>query len=654
MRKRKNSGDARIALKPVKTMIPSAEPIELVAYYPEFRSDYPTCELQTKRWLVENARDNWVSIDAGANVGYHSILLGRKSPSGRVFAFEPTSTAAMLKENIAHNGVENIEVVQKALGNELGIRREQVYRIWGESAEEDEYDFTTIDAFVRERDLKVLHFIKIDVDGFNLEILFGATETLARFSPIVLVEVNHALATRGFTASEIYDFMLKNKYGRVLILDKDNYVFFKDWELGEPWPSRLELSFDHRQCDAADDLEFLWEQSRPVEVQLSIANGAKSPEPRYFHSDDPPWHYVVTAGLENCTDAEAVGIQVDLQGGSLGVFVSDTTGSNLLTPEITINRPGRSETRFVLPAREGKILVFRKTTAERLEFSIEAVQQGPVAVRQTLQPLLNEFGTRELEELTGYGAAETWNPKPLGMVIPILIDDLIRMLGRADLTPSADSSAPHDPADHLMERDDAPVLAQIFRAVKPAKHLEIGTWEGFGATLCARNCEAQIWTVNLPEGEVTDDGARYTSSREPFHPANPFRGGKSDDLVTTGWMYREAGFSNRVTQLFGDSARMTPADFGQDSFDTVFIDGGHERDIVLSDQRNALQLTGRDGIIMWHDFSLNPEVVKKQPASRGVVTAVSDDIDRLSNDYSLFWVKDSMVMVAVPRNRALG
>ena len=649
MRNKKNSREIASKPAPLRTIIPGGDSIELVAYYPEFYSYYPTCELQTKRWLVENARDNWVSIDAGANIGYHAILLGRLSPKGRVYAFEPTSTAEMLRENVAHSGIENVEVVEKALGVEQGVRREQVYRIWGQSAEEDEYEFTTIDAFVRERNPATLDFIKVDVDGFDLEVLFGAKETLARYSPIVLVEVNHALATRGFTASEVHDFMLTNKYGKALILDKDNYVFFKDWQLGEPWPSRLEMLFDHRRSEATDNYEFVWSQSRQVDLDLVTANGTSVVGDKYFQSDDPPWYYAVTTSLKNFVGAEAVGFQVELRSGSLGVFLSDSAGSSLLTPEVVINRLGRSEGWFVLPAREDKSLVFRKTTSEPLGFSIEEIRQGVLAPRQTDRPLLNEFGSKDLEELIGQRDEGSWDSKPLGLVTPISADNLVRLLGGSPSVRRVEMSAPHDSADHLMERDDAPILAEIYRVVKPSRHLEIGTWEGFGAALCARNCAAHIWTLNLSEGEYADGGARYTSSREPFHPGNPYRGGKSDDAVTTGWMYREAGFSHRVTQLYGDSARMAPPDFGQDSFDSVLIDGSHERDVVRADQINARHLAGPNGIVIWHDFTLNPEVARNQPASNGVIAAVSDDLGVLARDHSLYWVVDSMILVSVPK-----
>ena len=51
-----------------------------------------------------------------------------------------------------------------------------------------------------------LDFIKMDAEGYEPEILDGAKETLSRFSPVMLIEVNRpVLAQRGMTPADIYD-----------------------------------------------------------------------------------------------------------------------------------------------------------------------------------------------------------------------------------------------------------------------------------------------------------------------------------------------------------------------------------------------------------------------------------------------------------------
>jgi hypothetical protein len=115
----------------IHTNVPGRPAIELVAYYNEFLQYYPNCEMRTKQWLVEHVRPDWVSFDCGANIGYFSILLSRLAPQGRVYAFEPTETHAMLLRNLAHHGAGNVTAERQALGNRSGEHEDNIYRIWG-------------------------------------------------------------------------------------------------------------------------------------------------------------------------------------------------------------------------------------------------------------------------------------------------------------------------------------------------------------------------------------------------------------------------------------------------------------------------------------------------------------------------------------------
>src|SRR5512139_3875085 len=132
------------------TKIPGRPDIELPSFYESFAWYYPNCELQTKQWFVKNAKADWVYVDCGANIGYYSILFSQLSPQGRVHAVEPTSTAAMLEENLAHNRCENVVVHRYAMGQYSGRRVEKIFRLWGGAPEELEYDFTTLDQFVEQ------------------------------------------------------------------------------------------------------------------------------------------------------------------------------------------------------------------------------------------------------------------------------------------------------------------------------------------------------------------------------------------------------------------------------------------------------------------------------------------------------------------------
>jgi FkbM family methyltransferase len=205
--------------------VPGHADVELICYYDQFLGYYENCEPETKRWFVEHAKPDWVMLDCGANVGYYSILFSRLCPKGRVYAFEPTETAEMLRENLRHCGAErNVEVLRLALGSKRGDFEESIFRIWGEGAERQVYSFTTIDAFVSERRL-VVDAIKIDVDSFDFEALLGAERTLVGQDPYVMVELNHALAVRQQSIAEVLHYMARLGYRECESYDRENFMF---------------------------------------------------------------------------------------------------------------------------------------------------------------------------------------------------------------------------------------------------------------------------------------------------------------------------------------------------------------------------------------------------------------------------------------------
>lgn len=205
--------------------VPGQDPVFLKKGYSVFSSWYPNCEMEHKEWWVKNIRPDWVIIDAGANIGVFSVLFGRMA--SKVYAFEPTDTVEILRENLGANGLTNVEVVPLALGKEKGIIRDSVFKIWGEPPEIRQYVFTTIDDFVREKNIKI-DAIKIDVDSYEYELLLGAENTLVQQSPYVTVEVTvDALAIRNIKPDDIKQYMEKLGY-RCMKVFGENHLFVKN------------------------------------------------------------------------------------------------------------------------------------------------------------------------------------------------------------------------------------------------------------------------------------------------------------------------------------------------------------------------------------------------------------------------------------------
>jgi FkbM family methyltransferase len=165
-------------------------------------------ERSTLRTLQKLANPGSVVFDIGANIGAHTLGLARSvGPAGRVFAFEPTDFAfAKLKRNLALNPEldSRTRAHQILLAEETGAQLPPaIYASWpllsndalhpkhcGRLSTTSHATVNTLDAFVESEGINRLDLIKIDVDGHEYPVLRGGARTLARFQPVLLMEMS--------------------------------------------------------------------------------------------------------------------------------------------------------------------------------------------------------------------------------------------------------------------------------------------------------------------------------------------------------------------------------------------------------------------------------------------------------------------------------
>lgn len=157
-----------------------------------------TYELR-KRSVFESAVNSGsVVFDIGAHVGFYtllsSVLVGDR---GEVFAFEPAQRNLFyLKEHLRLNSVTNATVIEAAVSNrseEVSFEQEQGNTFTGRITSSGNSRITAValDEFIRNERIPIPDYIKIDVEGAELQVLSGARRTLEENHPTLF------LATHG-------------------------------------------------------------------------------------------------------------------------------------------------------------------------------------------------------------------------------------------------------------------------------------------------------------------------------------------------------------------------------------------------------------------------------------------------------------------------
>jgi FkbM family methyltransferase len=173
-------------------------------------------------------------LDIGANIGCTSILFGDRTR--RVFSFEPSpSTFQFLSQNIQAAQLDNVTLVNSGLGKTAGsfdLTFSSDNRSGGFISDKTKasvgHQVETItilngDDVVRQQGIERVHFIKIDVEGFEQNVIEGLAATIARDRPVVALELNHWCLTV-FQRSSVPDFFdfLRGVFPYLYAVERDD------------------------------------------------------------------------------------------------------------------------------------------------------------------------------------------------------------------------------------------------------------------------------------------------------------------------------------------------------------------------------------------------------------------------------------------------
>jgi len=167
-------------------------------------------------------------VDVGANDGYYTLFAARRVGStGRVVAVEPSSRERVnLKRNIARNRLDNVAIVPAALGSTCGVADLRLaqgvhsgHNTLGKFAHDgvqaerfQRVDLETLDKVASDLGLGGVDFVKIDVEGAEASVIYGARHVLTAMRPIILLEINDRALRAQATSGEALLATLRNDF----------------------------------------------------------------------------------------------------------------------------------------------------------------------------------------------------------------------------------------------------------------------------------------------------------------------------------------------------------------------------------------------------------------------------------------------------------
>jgi FkbM family methyltransferase len=172
-------------------------------------------------------------IDVGANLGHHTVVFSKLiGEGGQVLSCEPQSLIfQLLQANIALNGCKNVVAQQVAVGvssgslklwpidydqpgnvGALGVSQQEGHAVRNHGGEDIEM-LVTDDFVLKHFGAKKVDFVKIDVQSYELYVLQGAKELLAKHKPDLFLEISpYFMRHTGYDYREIYALLASYGY----------------------------------------------------------------------------------------------------------------------------------------------------------------------------------------------------------------------------------------------------------------------------------------------------------------------------------------------------------------------------------------------------------------------------------------------------------
>jgi FkbM family methyltransferase len=195
-------------------------------YDARFFVENPMGWLEMNAFLAAAQERRGIFLDIGGHRGLFSAMFCATYPDNHSYCFEPSPMLADAARRLAADNsfLERLTVIESALGEQPGEQTMlldpvggfvQAKRfkstMWGEPVPVT-LRIETVDRFCEDRNATPT-VVKIDVEGYEVEVLRGARRVLTRDRPYIFIELHlNYLAERGLYPREVVSLIQESGY----------------------------------------------------------------------------------------------------------------------------------------------------------------------------------------------------------------------------------------------------------------------------------------------------------------------------------------------------------------------------------------------------------------------------------------------------------
>lgn len=191
--------------------------------------------------LLSKLSDDAIFIDVGANIGMFTIYALNRIRNGKVIAIEPfPDNIRLIRKSIELNHFKNAFLYECALSDKNGMvnlylyEHDGLHSIMGgihsytqtQSQGFISVQLRTLDSIVNELGLHKIDLIKIDVEGAELLVLKGASDSLPKINSLIMDIHSRSQKSNGICICPLCSFLRQTGFKVRIIRDSDDHSVY--------------------------------------------------------------------------------------------------------------------------------------------------------------------------------------------------------------------------------------------------------------------------------------------------------------------------------------------------------------------------------------------------------------------------------------------